>query len=131
MSSKFTFVTLAVALAALHDASASPITNATVASTSDDIWGNLYVCTDANWSGNCDNIWFENSRCWVLPTEYQNDVTSIGPPEDWYCYGYVDYNCEDDFIDFQYPGISDLGDGNTNYNDKLKSFVCYHAASQE
>lgn len=90
-----------------------------------DPWGNLYVCTDANWSGNCDNIWFDNGACVVFPDEFQNSISSICPPKGWGCNAYVNYECNDDGLDFLYPGIDDLGDGNTNYNDRLNSFSCF------
>ncbi|GJE87341.1 hypothetical protein PsYK624_034240 [Phanerochaete sordida] len=116
---------LVAALAALvSTGKASPVGDASFAAR-DAPWGNLYVCTDANWSGNCDNIWFQSGQCVVFPGDFQNDISSIGPPKGWGCNAYVDYNCADDGLDFLYPGIYDLGDGNTNYNDRLNSFSCF------
>ncbi|GJE87342.1 hypothetical protein PsYK624_034250 [Phanerochaete sordida] len=130
MSFKPAFAFLAAALAFAGSAAASPIGNAALEAR-DYPPGNLYVCTDANWGGHCDNIWFAHEQCVTFPGDFQNDISSIGPPQQWYCYGYTNYNCGDDFIDFQYPGIYDLGDGNTAFNDRLNSFVCYHAAGGE
>lgn len=126
---KSAFVLFVTAGALMHTASATPVSNADLGARAGP-WGNLYVCTDANWSGNCDNIWYEHAKCVVLPEEFQNDISSIGPPQRWYCKGYTDYNCADDFIDFDYPGIYDLGDGNTAYNDRINSFVCLDRGSE-
>ena len=36
------------------------------------------------------------------------------------------FSCNGDGIgDITNPGIFDLGDGNTNYNDRLNSFQCF------
>lgn len=132
MSFKSAVTLLAATLALASNAAASPLANAaTTLEARDGPWGNLYVCTDANWSGDCDNIWFEHAKCVVFPEQFQNDISSIGPPDKWYCFAYTDYSCADDYIDFRYPGIYDLGDGNTAYNDKLNSFACYWPAGQE
>ena len=48
----------------------------------------LYVCSDANWSGTCENVGFNNEECIVFPGELQNDITSVGPPQGYYCYLY-------------------------------------------
>lgn len=112
------FTLALVALAAALAASASPLQ--TRGSS------NLYVCTDANWAGLCENVWFQDETCQTFPGELQNDISSVGPPQGYYCYLYTDYDCTgDNLSSVTYPGIYDLGDGNTGYNDRLNSFKCW------
>ncbi|EKM48773.1 uncharacterized protein PHACADRAFT_214668 [Phanerochaete carnosa HHB-10118-sp] len=97
----------------------------TVQARAADAGGNLFVCADANWQGSCTNIGFGASQCVVFPSGFQNDVSAIGPPSGWVCDAYVNFSCTGDGLgDITNPGIADLGDGNTNYNDRLNSFVC-------
>ncbi|GJE87356.1 hypothetical protein PsYK624_034390 [Phanerochaete sordida] len=104
-----------------------------VAATPVKRWDNaLYVCSDANWSGTCENVGFNNEECIVFPGELQNDITSVGPPQGYYCYLYRNYSCTgDNLSSVVYPGISDLGDGNTDYNDGLNSFKCFGSVGSE
>lgn len=42
------------------------------------------------------------------------------------------FSCNGDGLgNVVYPGITDLGDGNTNYNDRLNSFKCFESVGQE
>ncbi|GJE92431.1 hypothetical protein PsYK624_085850 [Phanerochaete sordida] len=86
----------------------------------------LVVCTDKNFSGKCQSIGFNNAQCVVFPSGFQKDISSIAPPSGWVCDAYIDLVCTGDGLgDITSPGISDLGDHHTNYNDRLNSFVCY------
>ncbi|GJE87340.1 hypothetical protein PsYK624_034230 [Phanerochaete sordida] len=84
----------------------------------------LLVCTDANFSGSCTLIAFDAGACAAFPAQFQNDVSTVSPPMSWQCTLYTGHNCDGDKIDVGYPGIRDLGDGNTSFNDRLNSFTC-------
>ena len=54
--------------------------------------GNIFVCTDANYGGNCENIGFNSGACNNFPTAFQDDISSIGPDDGWKCNVYM-YVC--------------------------------------
>lgn len=126
MQLTLSFATLATVLAFIGNSAASPVPEAAIEARKTQFDNYLYACTDANWSGLCENVGFWNEQCTVFPGELQNDVSAVGPANGYICYLYTDYSCTGDGLsDVQYPGIYDLGDGNTNYNDRLNSFICY------
>ena len=51
--------------------------------------GNVYVCTDANWEGDCTNLSFASGYCENLAPEFEYDITSIGPDPEWACWFYA------------------------------------------
>lgn len=54
-----------------------------------DVDGHIYICTDANWDGDCDDYGFTDGACSNFPSEYQDDISSIGPDSGWLCTLYV------------------------------------------
>ncbi|GJE92430.1 hypothetical protein PsYK624_085840 [Phanerochaete sordida] len=125
---QFTLTTALLAVAAaLGSAAATPVEiKARVGNSTDAAQAGLFVCTDAGFSGNCENVGFGDAQCVVFPGAFQNDISAIGPPTGWVCDAYTDFSCNGDGLgDITFPGISDLGDGNTNYNDRLNSFICF------
>lgn len=51
--------------------------------------GHVYICTDANWSGDCTNYGFYEGVCSNFPAEFQDDISSIGPDGGWKCNFYM------------------------------------------
>ena len=51
--------------------------------------GGLFVCTNAQFTGNCQNIGFNNGQCVVFPSAFQNDISSLGPDQGWVCNAYM------------------------------------------
>ncbi|OBZ73474.1 hypothetical protein A0H81_06641 [Grifola frondosa] len=86
--------------------------------------GYIYICTDANWSGDCDNYGFINGQCSNFPSTFQNDISSVGPDPGWVCILSVDYNCYSDkgIYTVTWPGYSDLSQDWGN--DMFNSVVC-------
>lgn len=84
----------------------------------------LVICTDANFGGSCTPVRFNGTECVTFPEAYQNDVSAISPPVGSSCTVFTGLSCEGYDIDVTYPGIADLGDGNTAFNDRLNSVRC-------
>ncbi|GJE99010.1 hypothetical protein PsYK624_152480 [Phanerochaete sordida] len=126
------FALFATAISLVRNGAASPIANGSLEARKPDFDNSLFVCNNANWNQPCDNVGFYNEQCTVFPSGFQDSISSIGPPQGYYCYAYTDYTCDGDGLgNIVYPGIYDLGDGNTNYNDNLNSFRCYASACCE
>ena len=47
--------------------------------------GNVYVCTDANFEGSCENLSFANGFCENLAPTYERSISSLGPDPNWEC----------------------------------------------
>ncbi|EKM53242.1 uncharacterized protein PHACADRAFT_259456 [Phanerochaete carnosa HHB-10118-sp] len=120
MQLKASLVIPATALGFAGTAAASPITFEARETAMDDY---LYVCTDVDWSGICQNLGFFAGECYNFPAEFQEDISSIGPPQGWECVIYDNYNCDGGYDLYAvYPGNAYLNE--TDYNDVLSSFVC-------
>ncbi|THG97890.1 hypothetical protein EW026_g4196 [Hermanssonia centrifuga] len=85
--------------------------------------GHIFICTDDNYGGDCTNYGFTSGACSNFPSEFQDDISSLGPDSGWFCNLYLDYNCNNDesSLRVDYPGISALGWG----NDAFSSLQCY------
>ncbi|PSR74742.1 hypothetical protein PHLCEN_2v9621 [Hermanssonia centrifuga] len=84
--------------------------------------GHIYICTDDNWSGSCENFGFIAYSCSNFPSNFQDDISSVGPDSGWYCTLYIDYNCNPDQGTYTVtaPGYSALTYG----NDAFSSVMC-------
>ncbi|KAK1216101.1 hypothetical protein PQX77_021279 [Marasmius sp. AFHP31] len=51
--------------------------------------GNLYVCTDFNFSGQCANLGFFRDQCNNMPSGFQDNISSFGPDDGWECTTYT------------------------------------------
>lgn len=51
----------------------------------------MFACSDNNWEGTCDHITFTNKKCTKVPSNLNNEISSIGPGSGWKCllYEYV------------------------------------------
>ncbi|KAJ7680184.1 hypothetical protein B0H14DRAFT_3908229 [Mycena olivaceomarginata] len=89
MQFNFNFVVLAAAIAALT-AHAAPATLEPL------VDGHVFICTDANFSGDCTNYGFFADQCSNFPGEFADDISSFGPDSGWSCTMYTDPNCNGD-----------------------------------
>ncbi|KAL9106751.1 MAG: hypothetical protein Q9227_008250 [Pyrenula ochraceoflavens] len=115
-----------VFLSALSLASASAINKPRQGSTA-----SVYLCTDANFQGTCQNMVPAFNTCTNLAAPYDNSVSSVGPADGNFCRFFKDPGCSDqqagvDFFDVVgSPGISDLKTyDNGVFNDQISSFQC-------
>lgn len=51
--------------------------------------GYVYICTDAEWAGACDNYGFTLDVCSNFPSEFQDDISSVGPSQGFSCNFYM------------------------------------------
>ncbi|KAJ7802711.1 hypothetical protein B0H14DRAFT_3154894 [Mycena olivaceomarginata] len=93
--------------------------------------GVLHACTNTNWNisysgGECANLPFAVGRCYNFQTQFNDTISSYGPPP-WYTCGlFVDPDCTGDEFETQaYPGTMNV----TKYPDKFSSFLCAHNVS--
>ena len=56
---------------------------------STEVDGDIFICTDANWSGDCTTYGFFSGVCSNFPPEFQDDISSVGPNPGWSCNLYV------------------------------------------
>ena len=47
--------------------------------------GTIYVCDTWDWQGSCANIGFNNGQCTNFPSNFQDNISSIGPDGGWTC----------------------------------------------
>ncbi|KAJ7680185.1 hypothetical protein B0H14DRAFT_3535900 [Mycena olivaceomarginata] len=115
MQFNFNFVVLAAAIAALTAHAAPAILEPLVD-------GHVFICTDANFSGDCTNYGFFADQCSNFPGEFADDISSSGPilagraP----CTRY-DPNCNGDTYTGTRPGFGTLP---AFLNDAFSSVRC-------
>ncbi|KAF8976948.1 hypothetical protein BDQ17DRAFT_1267010, partial [Cyathus striatus] len=83
--------------------------------------GNLYVCTDANWGGECANLGFYINECNNMPSGFQDNISGFGPDAGWECTTYTDINCTGATYAGHQPGFTTLP---SFINDNISSFRC-------
>ena len=68
-------------------------TQAEARDNSDSIDARVFICTDANWHSQCDNLSVHNSWSTTtgaqLPSDFVSDISSIEPNELWVCVFYA------------------------------------------
>ncbi|KAJ7802292.1 hypothetical protein B0H14DRAFT_2713917 [Mycena olivaceomarginata] len=115
MQFNFNFAVLAAAITALT-AHAAPAT--TLEPLVD---GHVFICTDANFSGDCTNYGFFADQCSNFPGEFADDISSFGPDSGWSCTMYTDPNCNGDTYTGTSPGFGTLP---AFLNDAFSSVRC-------
>ncbi|KAF8998732.1 hypothetical protein BDQ17DRAFT_1428321 [Cyathus striatus] len=77
-------------LAVVASALAAPTgTEVALSNRAADVDGNLYVCTDANWGGECANLGFYVNECNNMPSGFQDNISGFGPDAGWECTTYT------------------------------------------
>ena len=51
--------------------------------------GHIYVCDTWDFQGSCTNVAFNNDQCTNFPTNFQDNISSIGPDGGWTCQVFV------------------------------------------
>ncbi|KAK7456722.1 hypothetical protein Landi51_01998 [Colletotrichum acutatum] len=84
----------------------------------------LYICSDANFSGRCQNLESNTGQCSKLyPDDLGNGfndvVSSLGPDAGTSCTIWEHAGCTGaSIVNIVNPGIYNLADSNWNFNDK-------------
>ncbi|KAJ6550929.1 hypothetical protein B0H10DRAFT_1802301, partial [Mycena sp. CBHHK59/15] len=81
----------------------------------------VFICTDANFAGDCTNYGFFADQCSNFPGEFQDDISSFGPDAGWSCTMYTDINCNGDTYTGTNPGFATLP---AFLNDAFSSVRC-------
>ncbi|KAJ7643188.1 hypothetical protein B0H17DRAFT_1148627 [Mycena rosella] len=115
---KLNFVALAAVITALA-VSAAPATPGGHTALEKRTDGNVYLCTDANFAGDCTNYGFFDSQCSNLPGEFSDDISSFGPDAGWLCT--ININCTGATYAGVSPGFALLPDW---LNDTFSSVRC-------
>ncbi|KAJ7152432.1 hypothetical protein C8R46DRAFT_1228661 [Mycena filopes] len=115
---QFTLKSAFVALAAALAVAAAPAGASTDSALVD---GHVFICTDANFAGDCTNYGFFADQCSNFPGEFQDDISSFGPDAGWSCTMYTDANCNGDTYTGTNPGFGTLP---AFLNDAFSSVRC-------
>ncbi|KAI4126985.1 MAG: hypothetical protein LQ338_003440 [Usnochroma carphineum] len=78
----------------------------------------LYVCTDYDFHGRCENLESTKQGCYTLFNGFDNEITSLGPDQGTTCTIYDGASVGG----IVYPGIYNLKD--YNFNDRASSYRC-------
>ncbi|KAF2206280.1 hypothetical protein CERZMDRAFT_103531 [Cercospora zeae-maydis SCOH1-5] len=91
----------------------------------------LYVCTDIDWKGTCQDLQNGPGLCINLGEPFAANISSVGPDSEVSgCTLFVKENCDlsGEFVaNVKKPGLSDLSSSpqGGRYNDKFMSYICY------
>ncbi|KAK8221897.1 hypothetical protein M8818_000062 [Zalaria obscura] len=87
--------------------------------------GGVYMCTEANWSGNCQYLAYPVDTCVQLSDEWASQVSSFGPDAGTSCM-IMQGHCsssEDFYGDIVSPGYADLS--TIEWSDRMTSYLCF------
>ncbi|KAK1624683.1 hypothetical protein BDP81DRAFT_398319 [Colletotrichum phormii] len=85
----------------------------------------LYICSDANFSGRCQNLESNTGQCYNLYNGFNDVVSSLGPDAGTSCTIWEDGGCTGaSIVNIVSPGIYNLADSIWNFNDKMSSYRC-------
>ncbi|MCJ1252134.1 hypothetical protein MMC30_009372 [Trapelia coarctata] len=85
--------------------------------------GGLYICNNINFGAPCVHLSNPFGDCVNLDSNFNDQVSSLGPDAGARCTFHVNYGCSGDFLQgITNPGISDLR--TVGFNDKISSYYC-------
>ncbi|KAJ7509139.1 hypothetical protein B0H11DRAFT_2432870 [Mycena galericulata] len=89
--------------------------------------GNVFVCVDAEFTGDCAVFHGDNAECVDFSGSFLNDISAIGPDADQTCFFWNGFGCTGEELGpVTDPGIADLNVAATvDFNDHLSSFACF------
>ncbi|KAL5394358.1 hypothetical protein PMIN06_004233 [Paraphaeosphaeria minitans] len=83
---------------------------------------NLYLCTEAGFKGDCDNVQVDLGKCYNADDKLNDKISSLGPDKGHFCTAYPDFDCSGKAFPFVNPGIWDLA--NYGFGDIISSWRC-------
>ncbi|KAJ7849573.1 hypothetical protein B0H13DRAFT_1906114 [Mycena leptocephala] len=82
---------------------------------------NIFVCTDAGFTGNCGVFTGTSGECINFPSSFNDDITAVGPDDGQDCFFYMQQ-----LGPIRSPGIANLNVAATvAFNDHISSFKCF------
>ncbi|KAK7051754.1 hypothetical protein R3P38DRAFT_2857212 [Favolaschia claudopus] len=89
--------------------------------------GNVFVCTDAGFTGDCGTFHGNSGQCVNFPGEFNDDITAVGPDDGQDCFFFIDAGCTNQQLGpLRSPGIANLNVAATvAFNDHISSFQCF------
>ncbi|KAJ7256080.1 hypothetical protein C8J57DRAFT_1517812 [Mycena rebaudengoi] len=86
--------------------------------------GNVRVCTDAGFTGNCQTLNGGSTQCVNVPGGFNDEISSFGPDDGQDCFIFADAGCVGaQNGPIRFPGISNLK--TVGFNDKMSSWKCF------
>ncbi|KAJ7436067.1 hypothetical protein B0H11DRAFT_1937018 [Mycena galericulata] len=89
--------------------------------------GNVRVCVDAGFTGDCTTLHSSSGQCVNVPLVFNDNISSVGPDDGQDCFFFIDANCGGSSLGpIRFPGIPDLNiDADVAFNDAISSFSCF------
>ncbi|KAF8189016.1 hypothetical protein BJ912DRAFT_926199 [Pholiota molesta] len=110
------FVIAAVALVGANAAPAANVETLNARAAQAD--GNLFVCTDIDFTGDCANFAFNVDECINFSSPFQDSISSFGPDAGFSC---TTYTTGETYTAVK-PGFTSLPAGIDN---EISSFLCF------
>ncbi|KAJ7323255.1 hypothetical protein DFH08DRAFT_350047 [Mycena albidolilacea] len=121
------FFALVPLVAALPPALRNVDVGNSTAVISPDTAGNIFVCTDAGFTGSCAVFSGASGQCVDFPSNFNDDISSVGPDSGQDCFFWIDAGCSNEQLGpIRSPGSSNLNvDPTVAFNDHISSFKCF------
>ncbi|KAJ7140857.1 hypothetical protein C8R44DRAFT_726570 [Mycena epipterygia] len=97
--------------------------------------GNVFVCVNAGFTGDCTTLHGSSGECVNVPLVFNDNISSVGPDSGQDCFFFMqvfpraldDANCGGSSLGpIRDPGIPDLNiDADVAFNDAISSFSCF------
>ncbi|KAJ6620489.1 hypothetical protein B0H10DRAFT_1079081 [Mycena sp. CBHHK59/15] len=89
--------------------------------------GNVFVCVDADFTGQCTTLHGSSGQCVNVPLVFNDNISSVGPDSGQDCFFFIDANCGGSSLGpIRDPGIPNLNvDATVAFNDAISSFKCF------
>ncbi|KAK7050596.1 hypothetical protein R3P38DRAFT_3608439 [Favolaschia claudopus] len=91
------------------------------------IQGNVFVCVDAGFTGNCGVFHGASGQCISFGPDFNDDISAVGPDSGQDCFFFIDGDCLGAQLGpIRNPGIPNLNvPPNVQFNDQISSFKCF------
>ncbi|KAJ7203492.1 hypothetical protein GGX14DRAFT_569944 [Mycena pura] len=84
--------------------------------------GEILLCVNAGFGAPCVNALYLENTCTNVPTNFQDNVSAVQPPQGVVCTLYQNLDCGGQNIISIYPGYPNLFD--QGFNDRLTAWIC-------
>ncbi|KAJ7347255.1 hypothetical protein DFH08DRAFT_960605 [Mycena albidolilacea] len=86
--------------------------------------GNVRVCVDAGFTGDCTTLHGSSGECVNVPLVFNDNISSVGPDPGQDCFFFMQANCGGSSLGpIRVPGIPNLNiDADVAFNDAISSF---------
>ncbi|KAH7398928.1 hypothetical protein DE146DRAFT_782733 [Phaeosphaeria sp. MPI-PUGE-AT-0046c] len=84
--------------------------------------GDLYVCTDSQFGGECEYFHALTYNCYNLAPKFRHALTSIRPDKNQMCQFYAEDNCVGDSDWMRWPGSGNMR--GRRFDNRVASWTC-------